>query len=62
MQVTEVLKVDILDVLSHIKAPSFVNLFHRSMRFRRRIKSYGEKLYETFIVHKLSPYTYPSIK
>ena len=57
MQVTEVLKVDILDVLFHIKAPPFVNLFHRCMRFKKRIKSYGEKLHETFIVHKLSPYT-----
>ena len=57
MQVTEVLKVDILGVLFHIKAPPFVNLFHRYMLFKKRIRSYGEKLYETFIVHKLSPYT-----
>ena len=62
MQVTEVLKVDVLGVLFHIKASPFVKLFHRSMRFRRRIKSYGEKLHETFILHKLSPYTYPSLK
>ena len=62
MQVTEVLKVDVLGVIFHIKAPPFVNLFHRSILFRKRIKSYGEKLYETFILHKLSPYTYPSIK
>ena len=57
MQVTEVLKVDVWDVLFHIKAPPFVNLFHRSMRFRRRIKSYGEKLYKTLVLHNLSPYT-----